>query len=359
MPGPPQVRLGWHPIWSVLGVALLLSTAVIAIGAVVRAPYVVFAPGSAIDTEPIISTPGTEAFEDDGEVLFLTVSLRGASQRVGYGEAALGWLRGDEDVFPRDAILGGQTGDESREQSLQEMTVSQEVAAKVALEHLGYEVASRGRGAVVTSTVPGSPAATDLRPGDVIVAVDGTDIDLDSQLRGELDGREPGDQVALSVDRGGSQDPVDVTTRLIADPDGSDRALLGVSVFTRDLSFDLPFTVRIDTNDVGGPSAGLALTLGLIDHLTPGSLTGGQVIATTGTMDPDGRVGVVGGVAQKAAAAIGAGARLILVPESEADEARAHAGDVTVVGVATLDDALEALTDIGGNADELDRDGGP
>jgi PDZ domain-containing protein len=129
-------------------------------------------------------------------------------------------------------------------------------------------------------------------------------------------------------------------------------------VFTRDLHYDLPFPVRIDTEDVGGPSAGLALTLGLLDLLTPGSLTGGETIATTGSIDPDGVVGEVGGVAQKAVAAERAGARLILVPEAEADDARRFAGDLEVVGVSTLDDALEALAGIGGNALELDRPGG-
>lgn len=356
---PGRLRLAWSPVWFVLG-ALLLVTVTVAGGAsLVGAPYVVYAPGSAFETAPAISTPGTRSYDDDGEVLFLTVSLRGASQRVGFGAAVLGWVLGDQDVFPRKAVLGDQSGEESRQVSLQMMSASQDVAAKVALEHLGYEVASRGTGAVVAATFPGTAAASVLAPGDVIVGADGADVGLDSELRAALGDHAVGDEVELRVERAGEGDPQVVRTQLIADPEGGEGPLLGITAFTRDLVYDLPFPVTIDTEDVGGPSAGLALTLGILDHLTPGSLSGGQVVATTGTMDPEGRVGEVGGVAQKAAAASRADARLLLVPSAEAADARRLAsGDVEVVGVDTLDDALAALADIGGNALDLERDGG-
>ena len=342
-----------------LGACLVLVALLVGAAGVVRAPYVVFAPGSAFDTEEAISTPGTESYPSDGEVLFLTVSLRGASRQIGYVEAAVGWLRGDYDVAPRKAIIGDQTGAENRQQSLQAMTGSQEVASKVALEHLGYDVPTEGTGAQVLSVAQDAPVAEVLAPGDVIVGVDGDEIDLDSQLRAALAEEAPGDEVALAVQRGGEGDPVDVSTELVADPEDADRALLGVGVATRDLSYELPFPVEIDTEDVGGPSAGLALTLGILDHLTPGSLTGGIDVATTGTMEPDGTVGEVGGVAQKAVAARAAGATLMLVPEAELDDAtRLAPDDLRVVGVADLDDALAALAEVGGNALELDTSGG-
>ncbi len=343
----------------VLGAALVLVAALVGAAGVVRAPYVVFAPGSAFDTEAAISTSGTESYPSEGEVLFLTVSLRGASRQVGYVEAGVGWLRGDYDVAPRQAILGDQTGAESRQQSLQLMSSSQEVAAKVALDHLGYDVPTEGTGALVLSTLPDAPSASALMPGDVIVGVDGAPVDLDSQLRAARADNAPGDDVDLAVERGGEGDPVDVTTQLVADPEDPSRALLGVGVATRDLSYDLPFPVRIETDDVGGPSAGLALTLGIIDRLTPGSLTGGADVAATGTIEPDGTVDEVGGVAQKAVAAHQAGATLLLVPEAELEDATRLAPDeLEVVGVDDLDDALDALAAIGGNARDLDRSGG-
>ncbi len=353
---PPRAR--WHPLWFVLGAALVLVAALFGAAGVLRAPYVVFAPGSAFDTEAAISTPGTESYPSEGEVLFLTVSLRGASRRVGYVEAGWGWIRGDQDVAPREAIIGDQTGAENREQSLQLMTSSQEVAAKVALEHLGYEVPSEGTGVVVLSALEEAPVAALVSRGDVIVGLDGEQVDLDSQLRAALEGAVPGQEVTLSVERAGQGAPEEVTTELIADPGGEDRAVLGVGVATRDLTYDLPFPVRIDTEDVGGPSAGLALTLGILDHLTPGPLTGGANVATTGTIEADGTVGQVGGVAQKTIAAKRAGATLLLVPEAEVADAQRTAPDgLQVVGVGPLDDALDALASIGGNALELDRTG--
>lgn len=366
-------RLGWRPVWLVLGALLLLSVTLIGGASLLRAPYVVYAPGSAIATEPAISTPGTASYESDGSVLFLTVSLRGASKRLSFTEAAYGWLRGDQDVYPRRLILGDRSGEESRQQSLQLMQGSQVLAAKVALEHLGYDVPATGRGVVVNSTIAGTPAADELAVGDVIVGVDGTAVTLDSELRDLLADKQPGDTVELDLRRGealpagapaeddeGAAEET-VTVEMIADPEPepgeAPRALIGITTFTLDLDYELPFPITIDTDDVGGPSAGLALTLGILDRLTPGSLTGGEVIAVTGEIEPDGSVGEVGGVAQKAVAATRAGAALILVPATEAAEARRHAGDTPVVGVASLDDALVALDELGGNALALPRDG--
>ncbi len=117
---------------------------------------------------------------------------------------------------------------------------------------------------------------------------------------------------------------------------------------------DFPLDITIDTGDVGGPSAGLAFALAIIDDLTPGDLTGGADVAVTGTIAGDGTVGEVGGTGQKAAAARGAGASLFLVPTADYQDALDHAGDdLEVVAVDSLDEALAALRDIGGTAEDL------
>jgi PDZ domain-containing protein len=264
-------------------------------------------------------------------------------------------LRSDQDVYPRDAILGGQTGEENREASVQEMAMSQEVATKVALEELGYEVEVSGTGTVISGVIEGTPAAEVLEPFDVITRIDGEPTPTDADLRALLAERSPGDVVRVTYERGPDAEEGEADVEMVADPDDPDRALLGVvQVFTRDLAFEFPFTVRIDTEDVGGPSAGLALTLGILDVLTPGSLTGGRDVAVTGTISTDGVVGEVGGVAQKTVAANGTDAEVLLVPAAEAELAERFADDdVEVVGVRTLDDALDALTRLGGNADEV------
>ena len=113
-------------------------------------------------------------------------------------------------------------------------------------------------------------------------------------------------------------------------------------------SWRFPFTVTIDTQRVSGPSAGLAFTLAVIDDLTPGDLTGGRRVAVTGTIEPDGSIGPVGGVAQKAITAERDGATALIVPIDEAQDARSHAGHLRIFTVRTINDALSALHQLGG-----------
>ena len=116
------------------------------------------------------------------------------------------------------------------------------------------------------------------------------------------------------------------------------------------VTYHFPIDVKIDTQKVGGPSAGLAFTLAIIDDLTPGDLTGGRRVAVTGTINPDGTVGPVGGVEQKAITARHNDVSMMIVPKQELKDARAGAGNLKVVGVDTIDDALAALQTAGGAA---------
>jgi len=114
------------------------------------------------------------------------------------------------------------------------------------------------------------------------------------------------------------------------------------------------FEVQIDTGKVGGASGGLALTLGLLDTLTSGELTGGHKVAVAGTILFEGTVGDVDGIAQKTAAARSAGAEYMLVAPRNYATAKAHAGSkLKVLQVANLDQALAALKGIGGELGEL------
>jgi PDZ domain-containing protein len=126
-------------------------------------------------------------------------------------------------------------------------------------------------------------------------------------------------------------------------------ARIGVVLQTADLRYDFPVDVTIETGLVGGPSAGLAFSLALIDELTPGELTGGQPVAVTGTIDAEGAVGVVGGVTQKTVTAKRAGAAAFLVPPEEEAEAKAHAGKMRIIPIRSLDEALAALEQLGGS----------
>ena len=116
---------------------------------------------------------------------------------------------------------------------------------------------------------------------------------------------------------------------------------------------DLPVDILVNTGQVGGNSAGLALTLSILDLVTPGELTGGLQVATTGTINPAGVVGPIGGIIQKVVAARDGGMDLMLVPAGEVDEARKHANSMAVEGVVDLEDALAVLARYGGQTLEL------
>ena len=109
-----------------------------------------------------------------------------------------------------------------------------------------------------------------------------------------------------------------------------------------------PFTVDISLANIGGPSAGLMFTLGVIDKLTPGDLTSGHFVAGTGTMevaDDKATVGPIGGILLKMIAARDAGATVFLVPADNCTEALTQIPQgLQLARVGTLDEAMQALT---------------
>ena len=129
--------------------------------------------------------------------------------------------------------------------------------------------------------------------------------------------------------------------------------MVGVRADTFVLASDLPVDVEISTGEIGGPSAGLAMTLAVIDVLTPGELTGGRNVAVTGEIGLDGSVGPIGGIEQKAHAVRRSGIDVFVVPADQVAEIGDAAGDMEVLGVRTLDEAVAALGALGGDVDEL------
>jgi PDZ domain-containing protein len=218
---------------------------------------------------------------------------------------------------------------------------SKPVAAVVALRIAGYQASITGEGAEVTGLVDGLPAADVLRVGDIIVAIDGTPTPTAADAVTAVQRHQPGDQLALTIQRDGASQ--DVTVQTVASPTDPTRAMAGVSIVTHGFNVDLPFPVEIDTSGVGGPSAGLMFTLGILDAVTDGDLTEGQFIAGTGTIAADGTVGPIGGAAEKVVGAAREGARVFFVPQANYDEARQRARTVTVVPVMRAEDAVRYL----------------
>jgi PDZ domain-containing protein len=331
-----------------IGTLVLLVVAVALLLTFIRLPYFVFRPGSVQALSDRVTITRGERFDPVGEVYFTTVRQDSTVNGWEYLEAR---LKGSLTLVGEDRVLGGRSRDENRSFNMRLMRVSKSTAAAVALRHLGIdpiEATGVGMAEVV------GPSTGLLTTDDVILSVDGVEVRVAMDLVHAIGGRAPGEVVSLEVEpvRGGMSRVVEVV--LGEREDDPTIGFLGVVPQTRweDVD-DLPVDVLVNTGRVGGNSAGLALTLSILDLVTPGELTGGLRVATTGTIDIDGNVGPIGGIVQKVAAAEEAGIDLLLVPVTELADAREHAGDLAVEGVSTLDDALAALARHGGESRDL------
>lgn len=354
-PRLPRARLWWSlPLLTVSW--LVLVTIVVA--SLVSVGLWELAPGTAEQVSDRMSFADAEAFgvdrhEPESPVLFVT-ALGG---RLTALTAAVAAIDPDVDVQSRRERFGDIAPSEQRRLGFQAMTTSKQIAEFVALRRLGYDVALEWGDIVVEQVVcSDEPAALSacrqLQPGDTIRRVDGAPVSDLQDLLDSMAGKSAGDVVVLDVVPHGGSAEVERRVELMVSPDDPSRTIIGiVPADTRTVS--LPFEVQIDTDQIGGPSAGLAFTLALIDELSPGELTGGTRVAATGTIAADESVGAIGALRQKAVAVRAAGAKVFLVPasqsEAELEEARRAAGPgLRIVPVASLDEALAVLEGLGG-----------
>ncbi|WP_028637087.1 YlbL family protein [Nocardioides sp. URHA0032] len=327
----------------ILAVPLLIALWVTA--ALVPLPYVTYEPGLTVnvlgkndDGKQIIQVEGRKSYPDDGQVRMTTVyvSQPKPNGRNNLFELMHDWISDEDAVYPYDAVYRqDETVEQNRQEGAAQMTSSQDAATAVALEELGYDVTEP----VVAGVTKGAPADGNLESGDVILAVDGTDVSSSDDVVDAVTAAPAGAPVDFVVRRDDERTTVQVT------PDTVDgKPQVGIQVGT-EAKPDLPVDVTININPgIGGPSAGLMFSLGIYDTLTPGSLTGGETVAGTGTMDATGTVGPIGGIQQKIVGARDAGAQLFLVPPDNCEDALgAPNGDMRLVKADTMHDARLAI----------------
>jgi PDZ domain-containing protein len=224
------------------------------------------------------------------------------------------------------------------------MARSQEIAAAVALEELGYDVRVRENGAFVASVYSDLPALGKVLPGEVIVAVDGNRVSSTLDLQRLIGERPPGTAIELTLRNSERRRKVRLTTA--PNPADEKRSVIGVLV-EQAADIRLPLDVSIDAGNIGGPSAGLAFALDVMEKLGR-DVDGGRKVAATGELSLDGSVHRVGGIKQKTIGARAADVDVFLVPIENAAEARAHADGLRIVPVGSVDDAVEALAKLPG-----------
>jgi PDZ domain-containing protein len=250
------------------------------------------------------------------------------------------WIHRGATLVPEGQVNPpGASDRQRRTQDLREMARSQDIAGAVALKYLGYDVTLRSTGALISQVVAGSPAArAGLQPTEVIVAVDGKPVRTTSELRSAISKHEPGEIVRLTAQSGSGLRRVRVGT--IRGP--RDRPLIGVIV-DQATQVKLPIPVRIDSGSIGGPSAGLAFALDVLEELGH-DVDRGHKVAATGELEPDGTVVPIGGVKQKTIGARRAHVDVFLVPRGDnAKEARKYGGGIRIIPVQSFRQALRAL----------------
>jgi PDZ domain-containing protein len=328
-----------------LGIVVLA----VAVASRINLDYYAIQPGTAQSVQPFITVPPSKAHPVVDPVLLTDVQ----EARVTALSYLFFKLQSNTSLYPVPDVTGGTSPDELDAQGTLQMSQAESSAKTSALRHLGYAVTATPSGAVIAGTFAGTPAYGVLNVGDVVTALDGTPTPDARALTGALAPHRPPQTVTFSVRKGGKGPSVPVPITLKHSPVkiAGRTVVLDVGIEPQDqVGYAYPFPISIDVTNIGGPSAGLAMTLGVIDTLSGGRLTGGHTVAATGTMDADGNVGDVGGVPQKTVAVENAGATIFLVPPGEYKDAKSKIRPgLKIFAVSTLDQALRVLAANGGH----------
>jgi PDZ domain-containing protein len=321
-------------------------------------------PGDAEPVGPLITIAGHSS-QGHGAILLTDVYLT----QLTWLTYLPAWLNSTTDIVPQDELVEpGISVSELDAQGYLEMAQAKQSAQVAALTRLGYQVGATPDGAVITGVGQSSPASGRLSVADIVVGVDGQPTTSACAVIRATHSLPAGTTANLQVRQATIESngvikngaPVTEKVTLGTPPStvgsspcpgvsGPERGYLGIEL-QDDTAYTFPIKITISTPNIGGPSAGLAMTLGIIDQLSHGTLLHHQTIAATGTMAPDGTVGDVGGVRQKSVAVSKAGATLFFVPTVERSAAQSTAASTMKVDpVASLNKALDVLFAKGGS----------
>ncbi|MFV0493789.1 PDZ domain-containing protein [Mycobacterium sp.] len=306
--------------------------------AVVTVPFVSLGPGPTFDTlgevdgKQVVQIEGTETHPTTGHLNMTTVSQRDG---LSLGEAITLWISGQEQLVPRDLVYPpGKSRDEVDKANDADFKNSEDSAEYAALGYLKYPEA-----VTVASVSDEGPSSGKLKPGDAIDAVDRQPVADIEQFTTLLKGTKPGQVVTIDYRR--KNEPAGVAEITLGSNEDRDYGFMGVAVLNAPWA---PFEVDFNLANIGGPSAGLMFSLAVVDKLTSGDLVGSTFVAGTGTINVDGKIGPIGGITHKMAAARAAGATVFLVPAKNCYEAVSDIpSGLNLVKVETLDSAVDAL----------------
>lgn len=342
-------------------IAAIITVVGLGLFIVVPMPYVVLSPGTVDDVlgttkvekadVPLISISGATTYPTTGKLLLTTVGITGSPrQPLAMGQVVVGWLTKSETVMPSELYYPPDVKqDEVDAANAADMTESQQTATVAALTELGHEVpvtltiqGAAARSSTGTSATDTTKLAVDVvKKGDVITSLNGRAVTSYAAFLKQVSELTAGSEVSLGVKRDGKDTTLRFATYAYTASDETTSTRLGLELSP---DYKPSISVDIQIGEIGGPSAGTMFALGIIDKLTPGSLTGGKTVAGTGTIDAEGTVGAIGGIEHKMLGAREAGATLFLAPASNCADVAGNVPDgLTVVAVDTLHEARQAV----------------
>ncbi len=316
----------------VLGLVLL---AVVVVLYVYPSNEYIFLPDTAHPVAPLVTLPNPKIV-GSGSIYYVDVLIRKATLL----EKLFGGLHNGADLYPANEVNPpGVNSTLRRTIDLEDMKRSQQIAAAVALRALGRKVRITETGVLIDAVGAGYPAVGKLAPDDIITAVDGTRVASPSSLFTAMSKHKPGDTVVFTIRR--ALQTLRESVKTVRDPQAKTRPFVGISIEPA-VDIHLPEPVRIDAGNVGGPSAGLAFALEVMEK-SGKDVVHGHKVAATGEIFADGTVGPIGGIKQKTYGARAAGVDTFLVPVDNAAEARKYAHGLRIIAVKNFQQALHAL----------------
>jgi PDZ domain-containing protein len=310
----------------------------------IPSPYVILSPGNPQNVlGSAITISGTKVYPTTGELSVTSVLVTDPDSYITGFDVLYAWIDKNRVVLPRVQVYPeGESAAESIKIGADEMSGSQINATAAALDYLGYENKAK---LMIVEVNKKSNAIGNLKAGDQIISVDDKNFTTSAQIMDYLDQKKPDQLISIMVIRNGSEE-VSRKIKLSARGDGS--AYIGINIQSQ---FDFPFDVKIKLAETGGPSGGLIFALGIIDKLTSQDLVRYRNIAGTGTITTDGRVGPIGGIAEKIIGAKNAGVELFLTPVENCSDinnkekvaSNTDKKVMKIVPVATLNEAISVL----------------
>jgi len=337
LPGLPSLPRA--PIFLAL---LLLITAL-----VIPLPYVIVEPGEPQNilgkvekgsSKRLIEITGVKIFPTTGKLNLTSIYVSSPESKIFGLDILSAWIDGERSAQPREVFFPkGVSGKAVDQQNSLEMRQSQEHAKVSALDYLGYKIPEK---MIITSITKESPNNKTLKNGDQIIKLNGIRVLSATEFKKRLleisAAKTSGDQMQLTVLRNGSEKVFTVSTYKVE----TKQKVLGLMV---ESNYEYPFTIKISLKDVGGPSAGLMFSLGIVEKLRAENLTRGRNISGTGTIDAFGNVGPIGGIEEKLIGAARAGSKLFLAPALNCNDIQHIPAGLQVVAVETLREAVAAL----------------